>query len=180
MRYNRVRFVSRLAYLIYSSSLATSRLCAIIFLTADPMIDLWITIAFALNSAVLADKPTEPPAVELVRKTTKADRACQIVSQTISKDGKQAEVVFDNPRGIFTCEMTLGKAALDRVTFTIRDTRHWEGVSMRPTNGQAVDLKTLDGVTIQAVKNDCVIQFERAGLKAIKQRGSFQFIDQYR
>ena len=114
-------------------------------------------------------------------KNVKSLREFKIVSEETSADGVSMKLVFDCPDGIFSFDVDLGAAKIEKLTFVVKNQAHWEGVEFSPTGKkQAADLKTTPGTTIAADGKDCVITLTGDALALFKAGGRFQFVNLYR
>lgn len=143
---------------------------------------LWLCLLMlsGCSDASVPKLPPHSPAQQFVAPPHSPGSKCQIVTQSASADGSKGEVVFDNPTGIFRCQILPLDSTLQELKFVIRKTKYWEGVSFRPGESQEIDLKSQDGVSIVAVGDDCVISIRGAALETLRPGGEFQFINQYR
>jgi len=135
--------------------------------------------AVLLLGAVLG----EPDASNVVRIPASQAKRVQLVQEQLSVDGSAATVVFRAPGGIFFCDVLPLRPPLKKLTFIIRNEKHWEGVQFFPGGDmqrEAIDLSRADGVRIFRSGKDVRIEFGPAGMILLKQGGRFQFVNQYR
>ncbi len=124
--------------------------------------------------------PPVPPAPALISKIPGYQRDFQIVSQTISSNGKEAVCTLLEPTGIFAFRLDLSGVKLSKLTLIVQRQKYCEGLTFQPDGGRVVELPHTKSVNISVVDGDLKIEFGPPALEILRVGGRVQFINQYR
>jgi hypothetical protein len=119
-----------------------------------------ITLALLLCCAPLCAVAGEPRAVDVARVNSDQAKQVEIVSQTLSADGSQLEMVFRPLDRRFSVDFDLIGRDPDWVRITIQGVRKWDVLRYQADPQRrlaSIDLTKLPGVRITTVEKSIVI-----------------------
>ena len=135
----------------------------------------------AALAALTAGSAAPRQAPDIIRSPRAIGRTSfRVVSQSASADGKSATYVFEAPGGIFSFDLDLAGTQIESLTFVVKDEAYCEGLGLRPSEKEWIDLRRQEGVTISAAGKDVVIRFGPPAVAVLRKGGRLWFINQYR